>query len=266
MTNKSTIKFTVFTLSSLLLTGCGTIQKPTSSYSLQRFASPEVAAEKWRPSAHVGSAKMHKVVLPESANSKPSFDCNASILCVEEDPYFFLGSLSVLPGLEFSFNSQLNRISATWQFYGDYHGNAKAGNISQALVMGVSGHSDSDKDISYFDIEVPNNFTKQSWDQTTKTLDIGWVGGYRIDDKWLVYGGPFVTYHKIDNTVEIKTDISKIQNQYNFKGRQVGANIALQYAAFSWLDVNLEFVSARYRMNDGSINDSQVNFMLGSRF
>ena len=52
---------------------------------------------------------MHKVVLPDSANGKPSFDCNPTILCVEEDPYFVQGSLAVMPGLEFSFNSQLNR-------------------------------------------------------------------------------------------------------------------------------------------------------------
>lgn len=266
VTNKNSLKIGAIAFSCLILVGCGTIQKPTSSYSLQRFATPEIASEALSGSAYIGYAQMHKVVLPDSANGKPSFDCNPTILCVEEDPYFVQGSLAVMPGLEFSFNSQLNRIGATWQFYGDYRGNAKTGNISQALVFGVSSHSESDTDVGNFEIEVPSEFTKQSWDQTTKTIDIGWVGGYRIDEQWLVYGGPFITYHDIDNTVEIKTDLSKIQNRYDFKGRQVGANIAMQYTGFSWLDINLELVSARYSMNNGSINDSQINMMLGTRF
>ena len=264
------LKISALTLSCATLIGCGTIQKPTSSYSLQRFATPEIASEAWRGSAHVGYAQMHKVVLPDSANSKPNFDCKGTPLCVEKDPYFLSGGLSVMPGLAFDYNSQLNRISTTWQFDGEYQNNAKAGNISQALVLGYSSHSESDSTDVNIQLELPGDFQLQSWDQTTKTIDIGWVGGYRIDDKWLVYGGPFVAFHDVDNSVSINrksnTGLTKIDNQYNFSGRQLGANIALKYQVFYWLDLNLEFVSAQYRMNNYSTNDSQLNFMLGSRF
>lgn len=251
---------------SLLLFGCGTIQKPTSSYSLQRFATPEVAEEGWKPSLQIGFAEMHKVVLPDSANAKPSYDCNSAILCVENDPYFFQGNLSVISGLEFAFNSQLNRVSATWQFFGDFHEHAEAGNISQALVLGVSRHSESDTYVGNFDIEIPNGFTQHSWDQTTTSIDFGWVAGYRINENWLLYGGPFITLHDIDNSVTAQTDLDKIQQHFNFKGRQLGTNIALKYKAFSWLDVDLEFVSAKYELNDGSTNNNQFNLMFGTRF
>ena len=32
----------------LLLAGCSTVENPASTYSLQRFAVPEVAAESWQ--------------------------------------------------------------------------------------------------------------------------------------------------------------------------------------------------------------------------
>jgi len=249
----------------IILAGCNTFQKPSSSYSLQRFAVPEVASEAWKLSAHAGYAKIHKVVLPTTEAGMPNFDCKTNNSCVEDDHLFVAGDVSVAEGLAFTFNSQLNRISTTWQFYGENQGKAQAGNISQALVLGYSRHSDNSSTIG--DI---NNFNPAEWSQKTQTVDLGWVGGYRIDEQWLIYGGPFVSIHDIDNTVDTTTrtanEVIKTYNQFNFSGRQQGANIAVQYQTFSWLEVQLEWVFARYQMNNASVNDSQLNLMVGTRF
>jgi len=268
----STYKFTGLIATTLFLLGCETLQKPTSSYSLQRLTAPEVAAQPWRASAHIGHAEMHKVVLPDSATSRPNFNCQDTPLCVVEGASFFSGNLTVLPGFAFAYNSQLNRVSATWQFAGDYADHAKPGNFSQALVLGASKHSDSDSAVELPSTQFTGRTAAGSWDQTTQAMDFGWIGGYRIHPDWLIYGGPFVTFHDIDNRVstETRAEVVNITNQFNFSARQLGANLAVQYQAFTLFDIpielHLEFVAARYRMNNGSIQDSQLNFMVGSRF
>lgn len=249
------------------LTGCSTVKNPSSSYSLQRFAVPEVAAESWQAEVNVGGASMHKVVLPPNKTQKPIFTCNESTKCKTEDPAFLLAGVSVTPGLAFYYNAQLNRVSATWQYAGAYAGQATTGNFSQALVLGYSQH----KDHGNFGDATFIGGTNQtlSWRQSTSAVDFGWVGGYRLNSQWLVYGGPFVTLHDIDtSSFYLATgNINPVDNpDQNFKGKQMGANAAVQFQFFRNMNLNLELVGAKYRIDDVSKTDTQLNLMLGIHF
>ncbi len=270
MNSKFLVNFTTLVLAAPLLVGCGALpKKPTSSYSLQRLAVPEVAAEPLKVGLQVGIADMHKVILPDTANASPDYNCDKIINCVVDDSTFTHADITVMQGLAFNYNTQLNRIGATWQFYGDYASASKAGNFSQALVFGYSRDKESESDLSV-EGEILTEFNPRSWQQSTDSLDIGWVGGYRVADQWLVYGGPFAIFHTIDNSVQLEkqlnADIISMENNFQFKGRQIGANIALRFEATSWLNFDIEFVSSQYRMNQQSNRDSQFNFAVATRF
>lgn len=264
------LKLSVIVMSSAILVGCGSVpRKPASSYSLQRFITPEVASEPLKVAGQAGYANMHKVILPTTQEGSPDFQCEGTLYCRVDESTFIRGDITVASGVAFNYNTQLNRIGATWQFYGDYSDQAKAGNFSQALVIGYSRDKDEESTPEELG-DVNNGFNSRLWHQSTSSLDIGWVGGYRLADDWLVYGGPFTIVHDIDNTVNVEKQVDfeviRLQNKYAFKGRQVGANIALRYEVLDWLDFHLEFVSSRYRLNNVTNSDSQFNFMVGTRF
>lgn len=249
------------------LAGCSTVENPASTYSLQRFAVPEVAAESWQAAIYVGSAETHKVVLPVHSSQKPNFTCNKSTKCKTEDPAFSTVGLSVAPGVAFQYNPALRRGSAIWQYGGDHAGQAKAGNFSQALVLGYGFHKD--RGLFGDAALVVDANTSLSWDQSTKSVDIGWVAGYRLNDDWLLYGGPFVVKHDIDMSSRFRQpgdDYDTINPKRNFNGNQLGANIAAQYEFFHRMNLNLELVSAKYRMDGVTQSDTQFNLMLGVNF
>lgn len=264
------LKLSVIVLSSAGLIGCGVIpKKPTSSYGIQRFAVPEVAEKPLKFNLKAGAAEMYKVMLPATENDTPEFNCDRDGTCYANDPDFMYADVSVIKGISLNYNTQLNRIGAIWQFYGASSDQAKAGNFSQAIVVGFSRDKDSNELPEIADSD-PTVFNARAWSQSTSSVDIGWVGGYRLSDDWLVYGGPFVNYHDIDSSIHFEKrnnyDVFTMQQGYGLKGRQVGANIALRYDILSWLNVDVEFVSARYTMNNVSNRDSQFNFIIGTRF
>lgn len=251
----------------LLLAGCSTVENPASTYSLQRFAVPEVAAESWQAAIYAGSAETHKVVLPVQSSQKPNFSCNKSTKCKTEDPAFSIVGLSVASGLAFQYNPVMRRGSAIWQYGGEHAGKAKAGNFSQALVLGYGFHKDHGA-FGDASVVVDAN-TSLSWEQSTKSLDIGWVAGYRLNDDWLLYGGPFIVKHDIDMSSRFRQpgdDYDTINPKRNFNGKQLGANIAAQYEFFHHMSLNLELISAKYRMDGVTESDTQLNLMLGVRF
>lgn len=260
-----------FSLMSGVLLGCSNLPPATSSYSLQRFAVPEVASKSYEVDVHIGSAEMHKVSLPATQNGTPSFDCLELFDCHENDATFVQAGVSVLPGLALSYDNQLDRVGIIWQFAGAHLGDSKTGNFSQALVFGASGHSNAASSNQYkSNLGTGEIIRTDSWNQHTKAYDIGWVGGYRLNDDWLIYGGPFYTLHKID--LESRSEIYDVTPNvtvlgfYDFEGKQLGANIAAQYRFFDAMELNIELVSARYKLNSGSQTDTQVNLMLGARF
>lgn len=258
-------------LVSAAVVGCSNLPPASSSYSLQRFAVPEVASKSYQVDVHIGSAEMHKVSLPATQDGKPTFDCIELFDCHENDATFVQAGVSVLPGLALSYDNQLDRVGITWQFAGAHLGDSKTGNFSQALVFGASGHSDQASANQYQSkLGVDTLVRTDSWNQHTKAYDIGWVGGYRLNDNWLIYGGPFYTLHKID--LESRSEIYNVTPNVtvvgfsDFEGKQLGANIAAQYRFSESFELNLEVVSARYKLNSGSQTDTQLNLMLGARF
>ncbi len=260
-----------FSLLSAAMVGCSNLPPASSSYSLQRFAVPEVANKSYQVDVHIGSAEMHKVILPNTAKGEPNFACLDFLDCDAKDPTFVQAGVSILPGLAFSYDNQLDRVGIIWQFAGAHLGDSKTGNFSQALVLGASGHSDTASHSQYQSNLGTDTLTRtDSWDQHTKAYDIGWVGGYRLNDQWLIYGGPFYTLHKIDLNTRSElynvTPTTTTVNAFNFDGKQFGANIAAQYRFFDFMELNVELVSAKYKLNSGSQTDTQFNLMLGARF
>lgn len=258
-------------LVSAAVVGCSNLPPASSSYSLQRFAVPEVASKSYEVDVHIGTAEMHKVSLPSTQNGKPTFDCIELLDCHENDATFVQAGVSIVPGLAFSYDNQLDRVGVIWQFAGAHLGDSKTGNFSQALVFGASGHSDLAWANQYeSNLGIDTLVRTDSWNQHTKAYDIGWVGGYRLNDDWLIYGGPFYTLHKID--LESRSEIYNVTPNvtvvgfYDFEGKQLGANIAAQYRFFDVMELNIELVSARYKLNSGSQTDTQLNLMLGARF
>ncbi len=250
-----------------MLAACSTVKNPTATYNLQRFVVPEVAAQSWRPAIYAGVAQTHKVVLPVHNSQQPNFSCNNQTKCKNEEPIFSMLALSVAPGVVFHYNTALRRVSATWQYAGEYAGQAKAGNFSQALVLGYGLFKDSGNfgDAS----EIADANPTLSWDQSTHSMDIGWVAGYRLNDNWLLYGGPFVLKQDVDLSSRFMASgdgYETIHAKQNFKGTQVGANIATQYRLSRRTTVNLELVSAKYRMEQSQKTNTQLNLMLGIHF
>ncbi len=251
----------------MVLAGCSTVENPASTYSLQRFSVPEVAAESWQADIYVGSAETHKVVLPVHSSQKPNFNCNKSSKCKTETPVFTAVGLSVAKGIAFQYNAALRRGSAIWQYSGEHAGQAKTGNFSQALVLGYGLHKDQGAfgDAAF---TVDEN-TSLSWQQSTESVDLGWVAGYRLNDDWLLYGGPFIVKHHIDMSSRFRQpghDQETINPQRKFHGNQVGGNIAAQYKFTRGMTLDLELVSAKYRMDGVSQSDTQLNLMLGVHF
>ena len=263
----------------LVLSGCSVNTPPHTSLSLVRFESPELSAKPLSVQLNQGLSEDRIFTLSNNQESQVSYGCSQSDWTTvdgscEQDYAFLRGSLAIATGLEVAYTKHSDhRISVKHQFAGQHRENAAAGNWSQAVVVGYSWQQ-NDYDRETFEQRYSSSpdiyLTHSRWQQKTTGYDIGYVLGYRVSPRLLIYGGPYLYKGKLkgEQILTLMQDNSETESiiELDSTGRKLGLNLALQFNFGKYFVLQTEVVSSRLTWADVNKQASQINIMAGVQF
>ena len=112
--------------------------------------------------------------------------------------------------------------------------------------------------------------THSRWQQKTTGYDIGYVLGYRVSPRLLIYGGPYLYKGKLkgEQILTLMQDNSETESiiELDSTGRKLGLNLALQFNFGKYFVLQTEVVSSRLTWADVNKQASQINIMAGVQF
>lgn len=273
------LKYGHYVLLLLVLSGCSVNTPPHTSLSLVRFESPELSATPLSVQLNQGLSEDRVVTLSNNQQSQVSYGCSqpdwtsADGSC-EHEYAFLRGSLAVAKGLEVAYTKHADhRISVKHQFAGQHRESAAAGNWSQAVVVGYSWQQ-NDYDRATFDqlhSSSPDIYlTHSRWEQKTTGYDIGYVLGYRVSPRLLIYGGPYLYKGKLKGeqflTLTENNSETELIIDLDSTGRKLGLNLALQFNFGKYFVLQTEVVSSRLTWANVNKQANQINIMAGVQF
>ena len=273
------LKYGHYVLLLLVLSGCSVNTPPHTSLSLVRFESPELSAKPLSVQLNQGLSEDRVVTLSNNQESQVSYGCSqpdwtsADGSC-EQEYVFLRGSLAVAKGLEVAYTKHADhRISVKHQFAGQHRENADEGNWSQAVVVGYSWQQ-NDYDRATFDqLHSPSPdiyLTHSRWEQKTTGYDIGYVLGYRVSPRLLIYGGPYLYKGKLKGeqflTLTENNSETELIIDLDSTGRKLGLNLALQFNFGKYFVLQTEVVSSRLTWANVNKQANQINIMAGVQF
>lgn len=273
------LKYGHYVLLLLVLSGCSVNTPPHTSLSLVRFESPELSAKPLSVQLNQGLSEDRVVTLSNNQQSQVSYGCSqpdwtsADGSC-EHEYAFLRGSLAVAKGLEVAYTKHADhRISVKHQFAGQHRESAAEGNWSQAVVVGYSWQQ-NDYDRATFDLlhsSSPDIYlTHSRWEQKTTGYDIGYVLGYRVSPRLLIYGGPYLYKGKLKGeqflTLTENNSETELIIDLDSTGRKLGLNLALQFNFGKYFVLQTEVVSSRLTWANVNKQANQINIMAGVQF
>lgn len=198
----------------LFLTSCKSVTVPLS---ITRMDIPESRHEGARFHAEVMSARNAAAEVIQNPNVRPPTTARPDEVSIEGDLGYGAG-VSLLRKWEIAFRVNTlapSMIKTKVQLIGDPIDEAKAGNFSLALSLGVGSSNfnyDQNNDISSeHDVEVERKQT---------AIDTALILGYRVQDKILMYGGFYTTRSKYDINLKQKISNDGLTGaaDYNYNG------------------------------------------------
>lgn len=235
-------------LFSISLIGCGTA--PSFSLNETRMQSPEVVGDSW--SARVGAGRDQRSVV--GITNKDDSDGDGDFL--------FLDAALGYQGFElFFFGSRAETLGIKYQFAGDNSKQATAGNISHAISLSVEN---SNSNIGYYGSQSEQDCSPDCirWSTKIRTLDLAWIAGYRVDENFIFYGGPYIQHGYLRVTSDLVAD-SELDGR---SARKVGLSLAGEYRFHYGLGLTLEIARSKTRWHDLLENHTGVSFKIDYLF
>jgi hypothetical protein len=234
-------------VSLLLLGACASALR--MNVPVMRFESPELEDSKKAPltlawgvqsfnevtlTPNLASIRVHDVPMTAKQEFVASGDkdSDTSLGDIFDFSYFFarLGYSLPIP-LEITWRLP-DRFGLKYQIFGPRAPDAKTGNVSAAVTASwakriSSGTTDA----------LPTTQTYGSYDFTRSIIDIALVLGARMNDKWLVYGGPF--YVAIPYEVN-QSSTSQATARAVGSVKSFGGNVGFQWRSGESFSVKIE--------------------------
>jgi hypothetical protein len=146
------------------------------------------------------------------------------------------------------------RFEAKWQILGDTFHEAKSGNIPLALTSSVAFSHDED---------TPNASSTNSVALHEVIYDVALISGYRINEKWLIYGGPFILWDEIKSSYKQGPGFGNIDTDGTL--RSFGANLGGEYT-FGQAFLRAEFAGTKTRLGQTYSGRGTYGLAMGVRF
>jgi hypothetical protein len=208
----------------LVLSACA--HPITTHLTANRFDSPEAAGKLGAGDIHGGfeSGPLFTIT-PDSTVNPPDFS-RAGFSHTDLDG-FLAGDLGLLDQLDVGLKLRFNNTTLgqiKYQFLGEPRLSAKEGNFSLAASFAGGGATHNSTNTEEFALGTPITAT----DTLTETdLDAAVIGGYRLQDVLLIYGGPFWTRRSYSGNI---SQTGGATGTYPFNGiiQQFGMNVGLQ--------------------------------------
>lgn len=263
-----------------LFAGCSTpridVNLPTARMDL-----PEVGNDSFRGRVGAIAAQYHRVTLT-STDSETNTPTDSSTLVgnVSTREKRFMGDfkMNALPGLEFGARrgqSGVTLFQGKYQLLGSSYQQSDAGNLSLAASLGygwVQDTADQHDASSCTELWIfcstgsPIGWESDYWESEvdTRIMDFALIGGYRLSQQWLAFGGLYRQHY--DMTAQIRygtrqnsqtTWAASLETRQD--GRQSGLNLGLEWRTQSkGLSVIAEL--SRARLSWDNVPDSYQSF------
>ena len=226
-------------LLAILLSGCNST--PEVANPMARFESPEVHNEAFNFKVAIGSEKTNDINID---NSKKNSKTKATRLSA---------AMSLSHGFEINtvYDFDRNKVSLKYQWLGASLEQSNAKNYSLATSVGRWTFNDS----GYSD-----NTKYRSWDLYQEVIDLAIIGGYRIDDKTLLYSSLFY------QTGDIEGTITSSNTPFTDDGYGIGLSLAVEYQLFTWLAITGELVHHKNEWFNKNNSETGINANVEFRF
>ncbi len=197
-----------------------------------RFDSPETPGENLHKRLGFGLGGTHEVTLVSDASARPPILNNAKTTTTTEIPVrFSLGFTDrIEAGARYGILTGIAMLFGKFQFTGDPAWRAKEGNFSTSIFAAIGGNENNNKGDQNGTFG-PGGYPWTS-KVTTTLADIALILGYRVNNYFLIFGGPFATFYTYKGSInqQATADGTSPAADYplNGSGRNTGANLAFQ--------------------------------------
>jgi len=276
-----------------VLVGCKSTE---TSLSTTRMDRPEISSKPLDARLNVGAGQRSVIDLTDDTLQffyTNQFNSDSTTFSISPEPVgadtapFAKLSLSVAPRFEVSYGAHDdNKIALKYQFYGDTADKATAGNYSQALSLGFARYKDDAKGLSmtkYSTVDEEGRIISlesfKDFEQDTYTVDLAWIHGYRVNDNFLLYGGPYFIYGVLSgeqintyDTVDVEengavtTGTAQANIDLDSNGNMLGLSVAGEYEFDFGLFLTLEFSAARIEWEGASATETNSALAIGYHF
>lgn len=235
----------------LLFSSCSTMVK----VPLNRLDSPELRGEAGKIDGRIDYQGRNEVELSPWAGIQPPTLTTPAVQ-VPGHRLVANAEVSVWDRVAVTLALPQTRIGAKWQILGATYKDAQKGNIPLAVTTSVAfSHEDGN-----------SNGSSSSWgtvDLHEVIYDLALISGYRINEKWLIYGGPFILWDKIKTSYKPNANSGNIDN--DGKLRSFGANLGGEFS-FDQGFARAEYAATKTRLGQAYSGRATYGLALGVRF
>ncbi|MGZ3693675.1 MAG: hypothetical protein ACXWQO_05715 [Bdellovibrionota bacterium] len=238
---------TIFGLSALLLCSCSVMVKTP----LTRFDSPETRGKQGGVDGYLAYQGRNEVELTSNTLvSAPNLDRPS----VQPPGHRLManGSVGLAEKFEISLTLPAARLGVKYQILGDSHDAATKGNIPLAVTSSISSVSEEEADIS------------STFKLKELVYDLALVSGYRINEMWLIYGGPFILWDDIKTNYRPSASAPSVDS--SGKLTSYGANLGVEASLNQQGFVRAEFAGAKTTLGKVKSGRGTYGLALGMHF
>lgn len=252
-------------MSLTILTACSN-PRGYITHNETRLMNPEVSNQQWAGRLAVGRDARSQVITDVREHNNESFSSSP------DDEFLFTEIALAKSGVElFHRSSQGETIGIKYQFSGQHSEAAQSGNIAQAIAFSVEFSNENEGSYYRYNdnaciVDEPchpsDTSTYEHWQNKTKTLDLAWIGGYRINKNLIIYGGPYIQYGKI----YINSDSQDYELLSDQSARKLGLSLALEHRFNNKIGVAAEIVGSNTKWHNRSLSNTGASFKVDYQF
>ena len=235
------MRFIATALLVFLSSGCAvTIKMPAN-----RYDSPETMGKQWRAKVATGLGGANNVILtPDFTTMAPNPQSPTFDTATE---FQLRAGVAALENLDIEIKT-LTALQIKYQFLGDGRLYAQPGNFSMAATLAGGWNESQQNGTQLFG-------SSQRYEVKLKegTFDGALIFGYRVNELFLMYGGPFFTLDSYTGTDSPLDGNNVAISITNFSGSvfQTGANLGLEFG--------IPIVQGRVELAYANVNSGDLN-------
>jgi hypothetical protein len=236
-------------LSVLLASSCSVMVKTP----LTRFDSPEARGKAGRIGGLLSYQGRNEVELTPSLLLAPPNLVNPSVE-VPGHRLMASGSVGATERFDISLSLPDARLGLKYQLLGDTHETSEAGNIPLAISTSIASASQEDTGTAT---------TTITYKLKELVYDAALISGFRINNLWLIYGGPFILWDDLKTTYRSNSSAASTDNTGTLK--TYGANLGVEYTMGKGF-FRVEYAGAKTKIGQTKAGRGTYGLAIGAHF